>query len=194
LRPALTLPNTPLLGHWPHDVWTLDGQASGPDYGLLRLDGDRLAVRKGWQLGCFNRSCVDEHAKKLPFGDEWTFATQVPRQRNSVSVLAAVRYQGTVAHQVLHYETGGWSLESLVHAPSGLWPAPNGGLWLLVRAELWYRTPQGQWYAMALPKGVGKISAALRFDADELWVATRVGGKTVVFATGASVVDLPAAG
>src|SRR5690606_8544593 len=144
------------------------------------------------QETCFSQSCIDEHAKKLPSGNEWSFSIQVPRQRNSFSMVATVKLDGAISHQLLHYETGGWSLEPLLREPTGLWPAEDGGLWMLIGGELRYRTAKGQWYAIALPDGAGKVSAAISADLRELWIAARVGERTVVFATEAIVQGLPA--
>lgn len=272
LKPGLTVPEVPLLGHWPDDVWYLEADpipanAEGRpmfEYQLFHLDrerqwvahkhkkqlrfrGEALSVRKGWHGGmliregstltrighgksapkigvrmgkvvldtietssgrlysislrpnavyvqeaCFTQSCVDEHAKKLPTGTEWSFSTQIPRERNSLTIVATAKLDGVASHQLLHYGVGGWKLEPLDRAPSGLWPAENGGLWLLLGAELHYRTSGGHWYAIALPEGAGKISAAMRSDLLEIWIAAKVGEETVVFATAANVQDLPA--
>lgn len=144
------------------------------------------------QETCFSQSCVDEHARKLPSGNEWTFATQIPRQRNSLSVVATVKLDGAVSHQLLHFETGGWSLEPLLREPTGLWPADDGGLWMLIGNELRHRTAKGVWYAIGLPDGASKISAAMRSDLRELWIAAKIGDETVLFATDAIVPELPA--
>ncbi len=266
VRPGLTLPEQPLLGHWPSDVWYVEAAPIAPDadgqprfnYQLFQLDhelqwspkkygrrlrwsGPALAIRKGWlggvlvregssltrignrkdapkvgirmgkvvldvvesssgrlynislrpngiyvQQACFTQTCVEDHAKKLPFGSEWSFATQIPRQRHSLSMLTSVEVDGAVSPQLLHYETGGWSLETLVHEPTGMWPTADGGLWLLVRDELRYRTPQGEWFAIAAPKGAGKLSVAIDTDLTTLWVATRIANQAVLFTTPAS--------
>ncbi|MFO7566336.1 MAG: hypothetical protein R6X02_27075 [Enhygromyxa sp.] len=272
LRPELTLPDAPLLGHWPGDVWyaeatPVEDDAEGRpsfEFKLFRLDRERRwvahthkrqpsfrgqALRKGWRAGvlvrdggsltrlghrkaapkigmrmgklvldtietasgrlynvsqrpngvyvqeaCFTQRCVEDHAKRLPSGNEWSFGAQIPRQRNSFSMVATLELDGAVSHQLLHYETGGWSLEPLLREPSGLWPTADGGLWMLIAGELRYRTAKGQWYAITLPKGASRISAAMRPDLRELWIAARVGEQTVVYATDAIVQDLPAPG
>lgn len=261
LQPKLELPDQPLLGDWPDDVWYLE-TTKGNSHRLLTLSPKRTwiasryqgqkrwvgqppALRKGWleglliregsklarvgsrksapkigvrmgqvildtiettsgrlynislrptgvyvQTACFNRSCVDEHAKKLPYDGKWTFGDQVPRQRNSLSMVATMNVDGIEAHHLLHYEVGGWSLEPLVYAPSGLWPAPDGGLWLVIRDELMHRTAKGDWYTIALPEGLrdrGNLSAAMRFDQDEFWIGVATAGKTRVFATDATI-------
>ncbi|HVI01585.1 MAG TPA: hypothetical protein VM869_22875 [Enhygromyxa sp.] len=271
-RADATLPELPLLGHWPDDVWyvessPLPANAEGRptfEYQLFHLDRDRKwvaekykkqlrwrgeasSVRKGWYAGvlvregstltrigntkvapkvglrpgkvvldtiettsgrlynislrpsgvyvqeaCFTQTCVEEHAKKLPPGTEWSFGAQVPRERNSFSMVATAKLEGVASHQLLHYGAGGWRLEPLDRAPTGLWPAENGGLWVLLGSELLYRTASGRWYAIALPEGVKKISVAMRSDLLELWVAAKIGEETVVFATDANASELPA--
>jgi hypothetical protein len=271
LRAGVTVPQQPLLGHWPNDVWYIEplpmpANAEGRptfEYQLFRLDdqrqwvaqkykrqlrwrGEASSVRKGWYAGvlvregskltrlghnkgapkvgvrpgkivldtietssgrlynislrssgvyvqeaCFTQSCVEEHAKKLPTGTEWSFGAQVPRERNSFSMVATAKLDGVASHQLLHYGVGGWKLESLDRAPTGLWPAENGGLWMHLGSQLCYRAPNGRWYAIALPEGAGKISVAMRSELLELWIAAKVGGETVVLATDANVKDLP---
>jgi hypothetical protein len=263
LRSELTLPDAPLLGHWPDDVWALESKqidisADGTrrfEYQLSRLDrerrwvaqpyknqttwtGEPLAARKGWLAGvlvregsaltrvgsrkqapkvglrmgkiildvfesssgriynislrptgvyvqqaCYAQKCVDEHAKRLPFGSEWSFAAQIPRQRHSLTVVAISKSDGAAAHHLLHYELGGWSLEPLTHEPTGMWPSADGGLWVLSKGALRYRTARGEWFDLALPEGLSRISAAVRKDLQELWVAGKLDGESVVFAT-----------
>jgi hypothetical protein len=135
------------------------------------------------QPACFKRSCVEAHAKQLPFGSDWSFTDQIPRQRNSFSILAAVQTDGVVSQQLLHYETGGFRLETLVQAPTGLWPTAEGGLWLLVQDQLRYRSPRGEWFAVPSPPDASKLSAAMSADLKTLWVVARVGDEAVVFTT-----------
>jgi hypothetical protein len=268
LQPGLALPETPLLGHWPTDMWTFASKPHTPDgqgqprfeYTISQLDKDGLwverpyakkhttwiagpqAVRKGWLTGllirngsqltrigstkeapkigmrmgkqvldtfeansgrlynislrhdsayvqatCFTRSCLDEQAKKLPFGGKWSFSIQVPRQRNSLTMLAQIDAEGAVSHQLLHYETGGWSLETLLQEPRGMWPNTEGGLWMLTGDELRYRVGPGQWYAVALPEGASEISVAIDPDLRELWLAVKQGEQTVLYTTPALV-------
>lgn len=269
LRPGLVLPETPLLGRWPRDVWTVAAKpaAPGPEgqpqfsYQVQRLDrerrwvpvaydgqqtwtGEAQTVRKGWLTGllvrdgstftrlgsrkpapkagmrmgkqvvdafesaggnlytvsvratgvyvqshCGNLDCVNENAKKLPFGSEWSFSTPVPRERKSLSMVASVNYEGTTAHHLLHYGIGNWRLESLVFPPTQLWPGPDGGLWLESQGKLLYRSPDSTWHDVALPEGTGEFSVAMHED--ELLLATSAGGKTRVFAvqSGAKVLE-----
>jgi hypothetical protein len=135
------------------------------------------------QRDCQNFDCVEENATKLPYGKNWRFPLQVPRQRNSVSLFATVENGGVEGFHLLHYETGGWKLESLVHAPDGMWPTPEGGLWILVHGELWYRSPKGHWVDVSLPKGISSISAAAVPERGELWLAGELKGQTQVLTT-----------
>jgi hypothetical protein len=267
VRAGLTLPEQPLLGHWPDDVWYVEASpmpanADGRptfEYQLFGLDrerkwvaqpykkqlrwrGEASSVRKGWYAGvlvregskltrvgnsksapkvgvrpgkivldtietasgrlynisqrssgvyvqeaCFTQRCVEEHAKKLPTGTEWSFGAQVPRERHSFSMVATAKLEGVASHQLLHYGVGGWKLEPLERAPTGLWPSENGGLWVLIGSELSYRAPNGRWYAIALPEGGGKLSVAMRADLRELWIARKLGDETILFATDANV-------
>jgi hypothetical protein len=136
---------------------------------------------------CKNLACVNETAKKLPFGNDWSFSFQVPRLRHSLSMAATAEHEGTSTHYLLHFEIGGWKLEPMVRPPSGLWANAEGGLWALVDAKLLYRSPHGDWYAAEPPAGAGEYSVALREDAGELWLATTVAGRPKVFATAAVV-------
>ncbi|PRQ01239.1 hypothetical protein [Enhygromyxa salina] len=138
------------------------------------------------QINCSDRDCVDDNAKKLPHGSLWSFSTQVLRQTTGVSVVATVDREGAVGHHLLHYERGNWKLESLLHPPTGLWPADDGGLWVLGNGKLMHRDSQGVWHTVAAPEGASSISAAMLPDRTELWVAATVKGKGVVFATSAS--------
>ena len=140
------------------------------------------------QPACFNQRCVEDQAKKFPFGSDWSFADQIPRQRNSFSIVAAVEVDHVVSTQLLHYETGGFRLETLVSAPTGLWPTVDGGLWLLVQDQLRYRSARGEWFAVPSPPGASKLSAAISADLETLWVLGRIGDEAVLFST-AGVVD-----
>jgi hypothetical protein len=139
------------------------------------------------QGDCSDLACVKSTAKKLPFGIEWSFSIQVPRQRKSLTIAARVDIEGTPAHYLLHFETGGWKLESLDLAPTGLWANAEGGLWAKLGEALWYRSPGGDWFDIALPEGTDEFSAALLEDASELWIAVNVGGQARVYATTASI-------
>lgn len=267
VRAGMTLPEEPLLGHWPNDVWyvqssPMPANAEGRptfDYQLFQLDRDRQwvahkykkqqrwrgeasSVRKGWyggvlvregskltrighsksapkvgvrpgkivldtiesssgrlynislrpsgvyvQEACFTQSCVEQAAKKLPTGTEWSFGAQIPRERHSFSMIATAKLDGVASHQLLHYGIGGWKLEPLERAPTGLWPSQNGGLWVQLGNQLHYRSSGGRWYAIALPEGSGKISVGVRSDLLELWVARRIADQVVIFATDANV-------
>lgn len=270
LRPGLSLPESPLVGHWPDDVWSIESELASPtaegqvrfEYHVLRFDpdtlqwlaqpyhgkerfiGEPLAVRKGWQAGvlvreaprltrlgsnkpapaigmrmgkllldtfesssgslytiserptgvhvqahCADMECVKRTAKKLPFGTEWSFSIQVPRQRKSLTIAARVDIDGTPAHYLLHYEVGGWKLESLERPPSGLWAGLDGGLWAQLGAALWYRSAGGEWFEVALPEGATELSAALLDDRSELWIAAWVDGEARVYATAATVAE-----
>lgn len=133
------------------------------------------------QGDCPDLECVKSSAKKLPYGTGWSFSMQVPRQRKSLTIAARVDIDGTPADYLLHFEVGGWKLESLDHAPSGLWANADGGLWAKHGAALWYRSPAGEWFEVALPEGAEDFTAALREGANELWIATQAG----VYATSA---------
>ena len=139
------------------------------------------------QRNCENFDCVEQHAVKLPYGKRWTFSIQVPRQRHSVTMLATVETASAVGYHLLHYEIGGWKLESLVHPPEGMWPDGEGGLWVLVDDALWYRDPGGEWFDVAPPEGASSISAAIAKKPAELWIAAELEGKPRVFATAARV-------
>jgi hypothetical protein len=160
---------------------------SGEIYTITEAD-EALYV----QRDCQDQACVDANAKQLPFGPKWSFATQVPRQRHSVSLTATCG--GDVSKEfLLHYEKGGWKLETMPTAASGLWPSDDGGLWALLGSELWHRDPDGGWRNVALPAGAQSISAAMLLDQSELWIAAQLGGKPKVFATHAKAQEPPAA-
>lgn len=138
------------------------------------------------QSDCPDLECVKQAAKKLPFGAAWSFSMQVPRQRKSLTIAARVDIDGTPADYLLHFEVGGWKLETLDRAPTGLWGNADGGLWAQLGDALWYRSPGGEWLEVALPEGAKKFSAALLGDRSELWIATNVDGQARVHATPAS--------
>jgi hypothetical protein len=137
------------------------------------------------QGDCPDLECVKSAAKKLPFGISWSFSMQVPRQRKSLTIATHVDLDDAPGHYLLHFEVGGWKLETIDHAPTGLWANAEGGLWATLGAKLWYRSPSGDWFEVALPDGARDVTAALREDASELWIATRVDDQTHVYATSA---------
>jgi hypothetical protein len=143
------------------------------------------------QGDCPDLECVKHTAKKLPFGTEWHFSMQVPRQRKSLTIAARFDIAGEPTHYLLHFEVGGWKLETLDRAPNGLWSNAEGGLWAQLGEALWYRSPAGDWVDVALPNGIGEFTAALLEDGSELWIAASVDGKTRVYATSADVPRSP---
>lgn len=153
----------------------------------ISRDGEELFA----QRSCEDQACVDESAVKLPFGVEWSFSLEIPRQRNSVSLAATVTHEGAEKAHLMHYETGGWKLESLATRASGLWPTKDGGLWARVGGKLLHRDPDGGWRDIVLPPGAGTVSVAMREDQSEVWIATVVDGKPAVFATHANAQELP---
>lgn len=138
------------------------------------------------QRDCEERACVQENARRLPHGHDWSFSMQVPRQQHSLSMVAQVIEDGVEGVMLLHYERGGWKLENLARAPRGLWPDHDGGLWIVIGGALWHRDVGGDWREVALPDGAASISAAMLLDQSELWLAASVGGRGVIFATAAS--------
>jgi hypothetical protein len=141
------------------------------------------------QGDCPDFDCVKSTAKKLPFGTEWSFSIQLPRQRKSLTLATHVDIDGTPVHYLLHFEVGGWKLESLDHAPSGLWSNAEGGVWAKLGEALWYRSPGGEWFEVALPEGASGVTAALLEDASELWIATSLAGQARVYATSAILAE-----
>jgi hypothetical protein len=139
------------------------------------------------QGDCADLECVKANAKKLPFGSEWSFSTQVPRQRKSLTIVARADIEGTTGHYLLHFEVGGWKLETLDRAPTGVWANAEGGLWAQLGEALWYRSPGGDWMNVALPEAAAGVSTALLDDGSELWIATNVDGQARVYATAAAV-------
>jgi hypothetical protein len=144
------------------------------------------------QRDCQDQACIDANAAPLPFGPSWSFAIQVPRQRHSVS-LTATRGGDMSKEFLLHYEKGGWKLETMPALARGLWPSKDGGLWALLGSELWHRDPDGGWRNIAVPEGAQSISAAMLLDQSELWIAALIGGQPKVFSTHANAQDPPPA-
>lgn len=174
------------------------GQTLGPDivaffetrkgriYTVERTDGELFALRD-----CEDLECADLSAMKLPSGTRWDFTSPVPRQNNSVSVVATLHEDGGDKSHVMHYETGGWKLDQLAGAPKGLWPTKDGGLWVQVDQTLLHRDPDGGWRSVTLPGGASSVTAAMRGDFSELWIAATVGGSPVVYATHANAQQPP---
>jgi hypothetical protein len=141
------------------------------------------------QGDCPDFECVKSTAKKLPFGTAWSFSMQVPRQRKSLTVATHVDIDSAPGHYLLHFEVGGWKLESLDHAPTGLWANVEGGVWATFGKALWHRSPGGDWFEVALPEGASDVTAALLEDASELWIATNIDGQARVYATSAILAE-----
>ena len=161
---------------------------SGKVYTVRRRDGELVVQRD-----CADLECVQREATPLPSGQLWRFTSPVTRQQHSISTIAEVRV-GEEASQshLLHYEAGGWKLESMTGTPEGLWPTKDGGLWTMVGAQLLHRDPNGDWREVVLPEGATAMSAAMRGDFSELWIAAAVGDATVVYATAANAQATPA--
>ena len=136
---------------------------------------------------CADFDCVEANARKLPYGTRWSFGIQVPRHHHGLSILARVEIEGVTAHHLLHCGINGWTLESLLHPGKGLWATAEGGLWMILNDELWYRDDGGSWHTVDLPKGAEAISAAMVGEDEELWIAAKVGERGVVFATSGSL-------
>jgi len=150
----------------------------GRVYTVERVDDELLALRE-----CEDLECADLSAVKFPSGARWAFTSPVPRQNNSISAVATLHEDGGDKAHVLHYEAGGWKLDALPGAPMGLWPTKDGGLWTMVAGSLLHRDPDGAWRSVELPDGASSVTAAMRGDFSELWIAATVGGSTVVYAT-----------
>ena len=130
---------------------------------------------------------------RLPLGTQWSFMQPVTRQQHSISSVAEVRTGESVQPHLLHYEAGGWKLESITDVPRGLWPTKDGGLWTMVGEQLLHRDPNGGWREVVLPEGATSVSAAMRGDSSELWIAANIADTTVVFGTAANAQSPPAA-
>ena len=158
----------------------------GRIYTVERKDDELFALRD-----CEDLECAETSAMKLPSGTRWGFTSPVPRQKNSVSVVGTLHDEAGDKAHLLHYETGGWKLDALPGTPRGLWPTKDGGLWVLVDDELLHRDPDAGWRSVTLPDGASSVTAAMRGDFSELWIAATVGGSTVVFATHANAQKPP---
>ncbi len=145
------------------------------------------------QRDCADLECVAKEAMRLPLGTQWSFTRPVTRQQHSISSVAEARTGDSVQAHLLHYEAGGWKLESIAGAPKGLWPAKDGGLWTIVGEQLLHRDPNGGWREVVLPEGATSVSAAMRGDSSELWIAANIADETVVFGTAAHAQSSPAA-
>lgn len=140
------------------------------------------------QVHCSGWPCVEAKARKLPEGERWRFGIQVPRQRHSATMAASVDVDGVAAHHLLHFEAGGWKLESLVREPRGLWSGVEGGLWMVTGQELWFRDSRGAWFVVEGPEEAAEVrgfSVAMTADGRELLLATKVADTLRVFATAA---------
>ncbi len=145
------------------------------------------------QTECEDDACVAENAVKLPLGTSWKFTQQVPRQRHSVTLAGTVMVDEVEKPHLLHYETGGWRLESLAVAPKAMWPTKDGGLWILSGDSLMHRDPEGIWRKIALPAGATELSGAMADDHSEFFLAARVDGTAKLFATPAAAQKPPEA-
>lgn len=165
---------------------------AGEIYTIRQPPGVELNGPLYAQRDCADQACVDREAVKLPLGNQWSFTKPVTRQQHSVSAVAEARVDAGVQAHLLHYEAGGWKLESVASAPVGLWPTKDGGLWTMVGEQLLHRDPKGMWRAVALPEGATSVTAAMRGDSSELWISATVGDAAVVYATAANAQTPPA--
>lgn len=182
------------------------GQAADPEVGEMRGDelvaffetkkGRLYTVSRGEgtlyvQTVCEDEACVANAAMKMPNGDRWGFAHPIPRQRNSITAVATRQADTGAEPHLLHYETGGWTLEALDDAPAGVWPTKDGGMWTRVGDALLHRDPDGVWHTITLPDGAIDVSVAMRRDQSEVWVSTIVAATPTVFATHANAQQPP---
>ena len=86
----------------------------GRIYTVERKDGELLALRQ-----CEDLECADLSAMKVPSGTRWDFTSPVPRQKNSISVVATLHEDAGDKSHVMHYETGGWKLDQLSRGAEG---------------------------------------------------------------------------
>ncbi|MGH1343852.1 MAG: hypothetical protein ACRBN8_20005 [Nannocystales bacterium] len=154
----------------------------------VRRDGEAAYV----QRNCEDTECRDQNAMKLPITKYWQFPMSAARGKHSISVVAKVREDGEDKPMLLHYGGGSWKLERIAAAPAGLWGARDGGLWVNVEGALEYRAPDGLWHSVELPEGATTMTAAVRDDLSELWIATASGEGSTIYATSA-VPELPPA-
>lgn len=161
---------------------------SGTVYSISERSGAYYAQRR-----CMDFPCVQDEARRLPHGTQWRFGAQAPRHQHGLSILADVMLEGNTAHHIFHCGVHGWTLESLVERPLGLWASEAGELWLSVASvdgpssrQLWVRDGDERWHAVALPAEVERFSVAYVEDGDELWIAARQGEHSVVYSTPAS--------
>jgi hypothetical protein len=129
--------------------------------------------------------CV-EHTGTLPEG-KWTFAGQLARGKNSVTLGAS----DDGRDRLLHYDgkPERWLLEDLATtgAPPRMLGTTDGGMWTLAGETLRHRDPSGKWRDVALPEGMRGPSVALGEDRKELWISGLVDGAPKVFATQSAV-------
>ena len=129
------------------------------------------------QAVCEDEACVEEGARSLPLGMDWSFGRQITRRRHSVSVLASVAGR----EFLLHYGKQGWILDELGGAVDGLWPTKDGGLWTLAGGALQHRDPSGGWRSVQLPAGMSTLSVAVTADLGRLWIAGLADGEPALF-------------
>ena len=154
---------------------------SGRIYTISRYKAGLVATRN-----CEDKDCAILNMAELPGGSDWSFSHTRTRKRHAMSLIAT---QGGSKHYLLHAESGGWKLNPTPSAPRGLWATKDGGLWVQIGEALWHRDPSGSWRDVALPAGASGLSAGMRADQSELWIAVSVGGKSLVFATAANAQD-----
>lgn len=147
-----------------------------------RRDSEAMYV----QRDCEDEACVAENAMKLPIGKFWQFSIGVARAKHSVTLAAKIREGEEDKPFLLHYGAGSWKLERVAATPAGLWGARDGGLWAMLDDALAYRAPDGSWHAVELPDGATAVTAAIRDDLSEMWVAAPSGEATTIYATAVS--------
>ncbi len=182
------------------DIVRVAGNAEDPDLGVGRL-GELVGffeTRKGKlytarrdreaiyvQRDCEDNVCSTENAMKLPIGRYWQFPRFAPRAKHSMTAVANVREGEDDKSMLLHYGGGSWKLERVAAEPEGLWGASDGGLWITIDGALQYRAPDGTWHVVDLPEGAAKVTAAIRDDLSEIWIAAANGEATTIYATAA---------
>lgn len=113
------------------------------------------------------------------------------RQRRSISAaIFAEGYQVLDRSYLVHYETGGWKLESVPGDAkvTQLLPAPDGGLWIAAhggKTQLWHRSEAGKWAAVTMPeRWTGGVELARRDD-QSVWLAVNAGEHHAIYAAAA---------
>lgn len=189
------------------DIVRVAGSAGDPDVGVgrsgellaffettkgnlytVRRDGDSAYV----QRDCEDAECRDQNAMKLPIAKYWQFPISAARGKYSISAAAKVREDGEDKSMLLHYGGGSWKLERIAAAPTGLWGARDGGLWTTIDGALEYRAPDGGWHTIELPEGASTVTAAVRDDLSEIWIAAPSSEGSTIYATTAVFVPPPA--